>query len=95
MGQLSLKILDRQLPDGIDIFIIELGQEFNIRQLEADGGLFIYNYHVYINNVEVVMKTNYNSQDSYPLYCELNYEDTLVFDEDGNFTEEFKKRFKQ
>lgn len=95
MGQLSLKIHDFQLPVGVDISIFESNQPFNIRQLEADGGLFVFNWMVYVNSTEVIMKTAYNSKSNYPLYCELDYEDTLVFDEQGNFTEDFIERFKE
>lgn len=94
MGRLSIKILDFMLPVGIDISIEESGEPFDIR-LDDSGYLYVINCPVSINDTIVTMKTNYNSKNNYPFYCELDYEDTLVFDEEGNFTEEFIERFKQ
>lgn len=95
MGQLSLKILDCQLPDGIDIHIEDSGELFLIHQSEDDGSLYISNYQVGINGIRVRMKTKYNSKDNYPLYCESYWDEILVFDEQGNFSQEFIEHFKQ
>lgn len=88
MGLLSLKILDGQLPDGLKIEIEESGEPFDI-QLTEDGSLFVANYQVLVNDVPVIMGTAYNSKSNYPLNCIFNYEEIRVFDETGNFTEEF------
>jgi hypothetical protein len=88
MGQLSLKILDGMLPDGVKIRIDECGLPFDVHQTD-DGRLFLNDYDVTINDTYVSMSTTYNSKDSYPLVCYHDDVETTVFDENGNFTEEF------
>lgn len=88
MGQLSLKILDDLLPEGIDIQINECGESFDIEQT-IDGRLFVSNYEVTINDTYVSMSTTYNSKESYPLVCFHDDIETIVFDEKGDFTTEF------
>lgn len=88
MGQLSLKILDSQLPQGIKIHIDECGLPFEI-SLTTDGRLFLKDYDVTINDTYVSMSTTYNSKDNYPLICYHDDIEYTVFDEHGNFTEEF------
>jgi hypothetical protein len=92
MGQLALKILDRQLPDGIDIVIEESGEPFNI-ELSEDGALFISNYGITINNNPAFIGSTYNSKAPYPLFVCVDYEETQVFDDSGNFTTDFINRF--
>lgn len=93
MGVLSLKILDRALPEGIDISITESGNPFNI-QLTDDGSLYVANYHVQVNGQTVQFHTTYNSKSNFPLYAYIDYCEYLVFDEGGEFTEEFIEQFK-
>lgn len=93
MGQLALKILDGMLPDGLKIEINESGEPFNIL-LTDDGRLFISNYETTINDVYVSMSTTYNSKDAFPLVCFHDDDETTVFDDNGEFTEEFITRFK-
>lgn len=88
MGQLALKILDCQLPDGMKIEIDETGEQFDIQQ-NIDGMLYINNYDVSINGVRVIIYTNYNDKASYPLVCLYDDEYYKIFDEAGNFTDEF------
>lgn len=89
MGQLSLKIHDGMLPEGMDIEIEDSGQPFDIIQL-SDGYLTINNYHTYLNNEQVIFKTTYNSKQPYPLFCQIGYNEYEVFDDNGEFTKEFK-----
>ncbi len=93
MGVLALSILDRMLPDGIEMEIGECGEPFDVRMSE-DGDLFVSNYPVKVNGNEVFFKTNYNSKSNFPFYCQVDYEDTLVFDENGKFSEDFIQKFK-
>lgn len=93
MGVLSLKILDRALPEGIDITINESGNPFNI-QLTEDGSLYVANYQVKINGEIVQLHTTYNSKSNYPFYACVDYCDYQVFDEGGEFTDEFIEQFK-
>ena len=88
MGQLSLKILDCQLPEGIKIEIEETGEPFEIH-LTDDGRLFVSNYQTSINDTYISLSTTYNSKYNYPLICFHDDVELLVFDEFGNFTEEF------
>ena len=88
MGQLSLKILDGLLPDGVSIQINENGEPFEICQTD-DGRLFIANYETTVNDVYVSMSTTYNSKENYPLICYHDDVETTVFDEKGDFTDEF------
>lgn len=88
-GQLSLKVLDAMTPEGMNIVIEDSGRPFDIRLME-EGSLTIVNYPVKINDMLVRFKTLYNSKRSYPFYCEINGEEYEVFDDDGNFTDEFK-----
>jgi hypothetical protein len=88
MGQLALKILDSQLPEGIKIEIEETGEPFEVN-LTDDGRLFISNYPTTINDIYVSLSTTYNSKDTYPLICYHDDIEYNVFDTHGNFTEEF------
>lgn len=89
MGQLSLKILDNATPDGMKIEIEESGDPFETYLCE-DGSLAIINYPVTINDVSVGFKTTYNSKSPFPFFCQIDDCDIEVFDDNGEFTEEFK-----
>jgi hypothetical protein len=88
MGQLSLKILDGLLPEGVKIEIYESGEAFEVG-LTNDGRLFINNYDTIINDTYVSLSTTYNAKDNFPLICFHDDIETTVFDEAGNFTDEF------
>lgn len=88
MGQLSLKILDGKLPDGVKIEIDECGDPFVINQTN-DGRLFLQDYDVTVNDVFVSMSTTYNDKNNYPLVCFHDDIETTVFDDNGEFTPEF------
>lgn len=88
MGQLSLKILDGMLPEGIKIEIDECGQPFEIHQTN-DGRLYLNDYDVTINDTYVSLSTTYNSKDNYPLICFHDDVETTVFDDNGDFTQDF------
>lgn len=94
MGFLALRILDNQLPDGISIKIDEHGEPFEIKMLR-DGSLTVSNYDVYVNGEIVVMKTTYNSKSNFPLFCDYEGEEFLVFDDKGQFDKEFIEKFAQ
>lgn len=69
----------------------ETGERFNIEQDENDGGLFISNLEIRIKGNPFDFKTHYNNKANYPLFLiDEDYSEHLVFDEDGNFTKEFK-----
>lgn len=88
MGLLALKILDCQLPEGLDIRIEESGEPFDI-QLTDSGNLHVSNYSVTINDIPVWFGTVYNSKSNYPLVAEVNGQELRVFTETGEFDSEF------
>lgn len=89
MGVLSLKILDRQLPEDVQIEIDEPGEPFKI-QLTDDGLLTVVNYPVTVNGKTVFMGTVYNSKANFPLFARSeSLEDFQVFDDNGDFSSEF------
>lgn len=94
MGQLSLKVLDGLVPNGVFIQFDECDDPFQIDLTEC-GHLWIKNYKITINGVEVKLKIPYNSKQPYPLLCELDYEDTPVFTDHGVLTREFVDRFNE
>ena len=99
MGLLALKELDQMLPKGVDIRIESRSEEkdagFDIYRDEGNDGLYVGNYNVVINDEIYTAYTKYNSKDNYPLYIQdEDYVDYLVFDEQGEFTDEFIQRFK-
>lgn len=67
------------------------GAPFNIIQLPHSGELTISNVHIQINGKPFLFKTAYNSKRNYPLFVQDHHDcaEYLVFDEEGNFTEEF------
>ena len=91
-GLLALKVLDNLTPEGMNIHIEESGESFEI-DLTDDGSLFISNYETTINDIPVLFKSTYNSKSNFPFYCEYDNVEYQVFDELGNFTEEFKTMF--
>lgn len=88
MGLLALKILDGMCPDGINVYIEESGDPFDI-QLTDDGTLHVSNYPVTINDMPVFFGTPYNSKANYPLLATINEEEIRVFTETGEFSSEF------
>lgn len=92
MGQLALKILDCQLPDGMKIVINPNGEHyepFDIHRTDA-GYLHVNNYPVFVNGAFVFFGTMVNSRSPYPLICfTSDLEEIAVFDDSGNFTDEF------
>lgn len=64
------------------------GEPFIIH-LQDDGSLFISNIHFSIGDSYLFFKTTYNSKANYPLFCEYDNCDILVFDESGNYEPEF------
>ena len=86
LGQLTLAMLDRKTP--CKIGMIEDSGPFEIALMD-DGHLTVINREFNIKNVIVIMKTTYNSKANYPLLVEHEYCEYTVFDEDGEFSEEF------
>jgi hypothetical protein len=98
MGLLSLKIHDCKTPCEITIhqdqryinetMDTENGEPFDVVLMDC-GHLTVINYPVTVKGVQCTFKTTYNSKSNFPFYCEHDYCDYLVFDEKGNFDDEF------
>lgn len=86
LGQLCLNIHNGTIP--CKITVEENGSPFDIRLLD-EGALIIDNLTFKIKGIRCYFKTTYNSKSNYPLHCEHNDCEYLVFDEQGNFDEEF------
>lgn len=73
----------------------ENGDQFNIAQDESNGGLFITNVHLIVNQVKQKLYRPLNSRDPFPLYLtDENDEDISVFNDDGTFTVEMMNYLK-
>src|SRR6478735_4525139 len=92
MGNLAVKILDFQIPEGINIVIEDSGDPFHI-VLTDDGSLMVSNYNVTVNGEDVIMKSTYNSKENFPFFCEIDDEEYKVFTDQGEFDKEFIERF--
>jgi hypothetical protein len=87
MGQLALKVLDKVAPQTLDI--LDTGEPFEIYLMEC-GHLNVGNVTVLINDIPHVFKTPYNSKRNYPLLVDNeDLGEIEVFNEQGDFTEEF------
>jgi hypothetical protein len=88
MGRLCLKILDGMTPVPMK-YNDDHVRGFNVEQDEA-GNLYISNLPIYIKGKRYKFHTTYNCKSNYPLFVETaNYEEFEVFDNDGDFTQEF------
>lgn len=87
VGRLTLLIHDELTIYGFTFS--HDGKPFIIGRNESDGSITVLNIMFYINRIELIFKTSLNAKDNYPFYCEFESEDYLVFNEDGEYTQEF------
>lgn len=90
MGRLCLLIEDNMTP--IDMTIDEYatdGEEGFKIGLADDGALSIANLVITIKGAPYLFKTTYNSKDNFPFFVEHNYCEYRVFDEKGDWDNEF------
>jgi len=87
IGRLCLLI-----HDGFDngISFEHDGEPFQIGLMD-DGFLAVNNIEFSIGDEYLIIKSQYNAKTNYPLYLEHDYCDYLVFDEQGEYTQEFKE----
>lgn len=85
LGLLTLKILNGQ---GLGISHSENNEPFRIGFMN-DGFLVVSNISFDLNEIDLLFRSTYNSKNNYTLVCTYDYEDIPVFDESGEFTEEF------
>jgi hypothetical protein len=90
-GRLCLKILDGQTPVEMS-YNDENTTRFNV-ELMQEGSLTITNLPIKIKDKQYLFKTTYNGKGNYPFYLQNgqadSYEDIEVFNDNGEFTEEF------
>lgn len=89
IGQLCLKIHDRQTPVKMDFYHDEGDSEgFEIGLIET-GELAIVNLRIYVKKISLLFKSQYNSKSPYPLLVEHKNCDYPVFDDQGEWDQEF------
>ena len=86
LGVLTLLIHDNQAPEGLEVE--QLNNSFKIG-LTNDGSLKTNSLQFTYKNQVLEFQTTYNSKSNFPLYCYFDYCEYLVFDENGNFENEF------
>ena len=91
MGRLILEIHNELTP-----FPMEFehdGEPFKIHQT-IDGGIYIVNITIMIKNEYYYPYTLLNSKDNYPLMIDGSIWAGRIFDENGNFNQDFIEYFK-
>jgi len=89
MGRLMLLIHDDLTPKGVKMGYDERYEEpFEIALMD-EGALTITNLKISVHKRIITFKTIYNRKDLYPLFAEYDYVDYTVFDDNGNWHEEF------
>jgi hypothetical protein len=93
IGQLTLLAHDKNLDIDFVCDEYDLYDGFCINQNEDDGSLYVKNYNLLIKGENYHICNPYNSRANYPLLISLGDEEINVFDELGNFSEEFQTNF--
>jgi hypothetical protein len=90
MGRLTLLIEDRMTPVAMSIGeYAEEGEEgFKIGLIET-GHLAVANVSIFIKGKSYLFKTDYNAKGPYPFYVEDGNDEYKVFDDAGDWHEEF------
>lgn len=86
LGVLTLKIHDNQAPEGLKVDQID--NDFKIG-LTDEGSLKTNSLQFTYKDEILSFETTYNSKNNFPLFCCFAYCEFLVFDETGNFDNEF------
>lgn len=87
IGQLCLLIHDRENTP-TEMSFEHNGEPFEI-ELLPEGSLTITNIKITIKEIECIFKTTYNSKSNYPLIVAHGYDEYPVFNDLGQFDEEF------
>lgn len=95
MGFLALRILDNEVPEGINIKISENGNPFKISHYAMWDILYVSNYAIEINGQDYICGTTINSKEPFPFYCIVEDEqiEVEIFDSNGNFSTDFIEQF--
>lgn len=87
LGKLTLMILDKKTPCKMG-YQESLNDKIKIG-LRDDGYLIATNVEINIKRKPFIFKTNYNSKSKYPFFVEHNDCDYQVFNDEGDWDEEF------
>lgn len=89
-GWLCMKIVDNQVPVQMDYeYNTSSGDSFKIGLCGPDNSLSIMNIPVIVLGTSIRFKTTYNSKGNFPLFACYNNADYRVFNEEGEWDEEF------
>lgn len=87
LGRVCLLIHDGQAGD---LRVLdEHGGRFMIEQDQSDGSFYVANWHFFIRKMQIRLSSALNSKEPFPLYATIDGEEVAVFDDSGDFTEEF------
>ena len=93
-GRLCMLIHDGKIP--VEMNFLHNGFDFNIKQIESDGSIFIENITIRVKGkYGFFFHTPLNHRGNYPLKCEYIDECYSVFDESGEFDEDFLQFIKE
>ena len=89
-GQLALHNHNNQLPKG---WSLEIPEPYQIEQDDSSGGTYIIGMRLTDGNRLISFERPLNSREAWPLVASehYNYIDVEVFDEQGEFDQEFLK----
>lgn len=88
LGRFQIFVIEGRVG-GLPIHIEFDGGAFDIRQSGYDGCLYVINYRVYLDKHEIVLFTNYNSRERWPLVANYKGVEYYVFDDHGNWMSNF------
>lgn len=98
LGRLSLLIHDCCLPQIVSQELEETTNRFLI-ELSPDNTVYCTNYEVYVGAIPLDLYINYGCRSAYPLlvvaYVASDPDPRYVFDDEGNFTQEFLALIKE
>lgn len=85
LGRLTLNIHNGGIPG---LSFDHDGQPFEI-DIYPYNALYVKNIQFFYKDVRIFFQTTYNSKSNYPLYLAFENCEYLVFEEDGNYSDEF------
>lgn len=93
LGHLIIMSQSIKCPEGLKITIKENGKPFDIQKDDSSGDIYVSNYKTKVNGKLVRFETSLNSQRIYPLSCFYDNALYAVFEDDGEFDQEFIDAF--
>jgi hypothetical protein len=90
LGRLTLLIHDADGATPLRFEHVDEESGFIIEQDESSGDLFCRNLGFFVGDYELSLFSKYNSKEAYPLYFMEVDDSGFIFDDDGEFSIEFK-----